>query len=84
MQFQFYDKYLTVDMIHFIEKLLADVNQFTHYKRPATKNIFSVDETANALNEKERKEFHTLVAKIFFLSKRARPEISTASSFLCA
>ena len=83
MQLQFYDRYLTVDMIHFIEKMLVDINQLIHYKIPATKNIFSVDETANALSEKERKEFHTLVVKILFLSKRAWPEISAANNSLC-
>jgi len=50
---------------------------------PANNNIFVVDKRAPLLSEKERKNFHTLVAKILFLSKRARPEVSTANSFLC-
>ena len=50
---------------------------------PANKNIFVVDEKSQLLPEVERKRFHTLVAKLLFLSKRARPEISTSNGFLC-
>ena len=35
------------------------------------------------LNEKERKFFHTLVAKLLYLGKRVRPDILVAISFLC-
>jgi len=35
------------------------------------------------LAEPERKEFHTTVAKLLYLTKRARPEIATATGFLC-
>ena len=40
MQLQFYEGYLTVDMVHLIEKMLADMKQLSQYKTPATKNIF--------------------------------------------
>jgi hypothetical protein len=83
MQIKLFDGYTTIDMIHYIEKMLTEVNSEKTFATPATKKIFDVDETAVVLNEEERKKFHTLVAKILFLSKRARPEISTANSFLC-
>jgi hypothetical protein len=35
------------------------------------------------LPEEERKNFHSVVAKLLYLSKRARPDILTTVSFLC-
>lgn len=83
MQICFEEGYVTVDMIHFIEKMLGTVEQVKEFDRPATKDIFVVNEQAAVLKEEDRKRFHTLVAKILFLSKRARPEVSTANGFLC-
>jgi hypothetical protein len=50
---------------------------------PGTKSTFVVDETAKALIEDVRKEFHSKIAKLLFLAKRARPDILTVVSFLC-
>jgi hypothetical protein len=35
------------------------------------------------LDERERKRFHTVVAKLLYLGKRTRPDILVAVSFLC-
>lgn len=59
MQLQLYNGFLTVDMIHFIEKMLADIMQLKQYKTPAAKDIFTVNEKAVVLHEKEQKQFHT-------------------------
>jgi len=83
MQITLCEGYLTVEMIHFFQKMLADVPNLKQFTTPATKEILSVTDEAMELPEHERKWFHTLVAKILFLLKRARPEISTANSFLC-
>ncbi len=42
-----------------------------------------VNEQARELLEDERKAFHRTVAKLLYLSKRARPDILTVVSFLC-
>lgn len=83
MQICFEDGSVTVDMVHYIAKMLESVAGLTECNVPANKGIFVADDTAPLLNEPERKQFHTLVAKLLFLSTRARPEISTANGFLC-
>jgi hypothetical protein len=35
------------------------------------------------LDAAAQKKFHTIVAKLIYLAKRARPDILTATSFLC-
>mgnify|MGYP007038414176 CR=1 FL=1 len=47
------------------------------------KTLFAIDETAELLPEAERKVFHTAVARLLYLSKRARPDIMTVVAFLC-
>jgi hypothetical protein len=42
-----------------------------------------VDETAELILVAERKVFHTAVARLLYLSKRARPDIMTVVAFLC-
>ena len=84
MQLVFCREFVTLDMIHYIERLLDSVkDEFKNYSTPANKNIFVVKEDATVLSKRDRKLFHTLVAKLLFLSKRTRPEISTANGFLC-
>jgi hypothetical protein len=83
MQIKFLGDHVTMDMIHYIETMLMALQNMKEFSTPADKDIFVVDEQAKVLTEVERKRVHTLVAKLLFLSKRARPEISTATSFLC-
>ncbi len=47
------------------------------------KLLFQVDEDAAVLPEGDRQVFHSVVAKLLYLSKRTRPDILTAVSFLC-
>ena len=35
------------------------------------------------LNENQQKLFHTMVARLLYLSKRVRPDILTAVGYLC-
>ena len=51
---------------------------------PAAKHLFEVNDENPKYLEPERKQiFHHNVAKLLFLSKRARPDIQTAVAFLC-
>lgn len=49
---------------------------------PAATHLFNVNPTAIKLPEPNRKIFHSIVAKLLWVSKRARPDILVALSFL--
>lgn len=49
---------------------------------PATAELFCIDEASEVLDTKAKEKFHSLVAKMLYMAKRARPDILTAVSFL--
>ena len=51
---------------------------------PAKRNLFDVDEKSKRLSERKAILFHHIVAKLLFVSKRARPNIDLIISFLCS
>jgi hypothetical protein len=51
-------------------------------RRQATENLFRVDEDCAKLRPKKAQEFHNLVAKTLYATKRARPDTCTAIAFL--
>jgi hypothetical protein len=73
----------TIDMTYFVDKLLESYDNLIARATPSNKSIFQVDGDAMVLLEEERKQFHSAVAKLLYLSKRARPDILAAVSFLC-
>ena len=75
---------LIVDMKDYVEKMIEDFPYDipNKGKTPAAEHLFKVDENAGQLNKQMKEEFHTFVAKSLFLSKRGRPDISTAIAFL--
>merc|ERR1711939_953894 len=52
-------------------------------KTPATKKLLNVRPDSEPLPEDKRKLFHKVVAKLLYITKRARPDIILAVSFLC-
>jgi hypothetical protein len=48
----------------------------------APDDLFVIDEDAEMLSEEASTAFHNLVAKTLYVSKRARPDLSTAIAFL--
>ena len=50
---------------------------------PSKRNLFEVDEAAILLSKERSNIFHHVVAKLLFVSKRARPDIGLTISFLC-
>ena len=50
---------------------------------PATEHLCTVDPDAEKLNDNQKQKFHTMVARNLFASKRGRPDILTATAFLC-
>jgi len=85
MQLTLKDGSVIIDMMNFIDKLLLSCGEdnLREFPSPAGKDLFTVSEQAVKLNERERKRFHTNVAKLLYLTKRARPDILTAVGFLC-
>ena len=49
---------------------------------PAGNNLFTIDERSKELEKEEREKFHSLVAKLLYISKRVRPDILLAVTFL--
>ena len=52
-------------------------------KTPAEADLFTIDETSLPLDKSDSEYFHSLVAKLLYGSKRTRPDLLTAISFLC-
>jgi hypothetical protein len=48
----------------------------------APKDLFCVDSDSPKLEQKKSKFFHSIVAKILFATKRARPDTATAIVYL--
>ena len=85
MQIILKDGSAMIDMRHFIDKFLATCgeNNLEKAASPAVKEIFTVDPKASVLDKKTRRAFHTNVAKLLYLTKKARMDITTAIGFLC-
>ena len=49
---------------------------------PAGMNLFTINDQSPTLNQQEKSTFHTLVAKLLYISKRIRPDILLAVNFL--
>ena len=63
-----------------LEKFPEDTTKVV--STPAVVHLFEVDENCAKLIEKDRSIFHSIVAKLLFVSKRARLDILVAVSYL--
>ena len=70
-----------LSMSHYIVTLLAEYEVTGFAVTPAEEWLFDVRDS-ELLSDAERESFHSAVAKLLFLSKRVRPDIQTAVSFL--
>jgi hypothetical protein len=50
---------------------------------PARKDLFMVNDTSGLLTAEDRETFHSVVAKLLYVSKRGRLDIQLAIAFLC-
>jgi len=73
----------TLDMTYYVKKLLEAHNNLQPKATPGGKNTFVIKNGMEKLIEEKRRLFHTQVARLLYLSKRARPDIMTVTSFLC-
>ena len=85
MVFDFSDEgKVRVSMNKYIDELLEEYKDVTGTaKTPAGEDLFTIDESATLLGDKDKEYFHSLVAKLLYASKRTRPDILTPVSFLC-
>jgi hypothetical protein len=74
-----------INMDHYVNELLdevpADMRNGTS-TTPAAAYLYDVNEDAEKLNQERIDTFHTITAKLLFLSKRARPDLQQAVGFL--
>ena len=53
-------------------------------KSPARRTLFQLNNTSPLLNEKERENFHSVVARLLYISIKCRLDIQLPVSFLCS
>ena len=70
----------------YIREVIEDFSKYDPGSKtartPAADHLFKVRDDAKPISEKLAQIFHTFVAKSLFATKRARPDIATAVSFL--
>ena len=66
----------------YVSELVASEDIKSAVKTPASEDLFVIDETSPELNKDAKEHFHSLTAKLLYLSKRTRPDILVAVSFL--
>lgn len=72
---------ITVDMKAYIDKILEGKKYGTS-KSPATDDLFHIPDNSPKLDDARKKIFHSDVARLLYLAKRARVDILTAISHL--
>ena len=50
---------------------------------PANNNLFNVQKDTIELNQEKSDLFHSIVAKLLYICKRARPDVETTVAYLC-
>ena len=72
-------------MIDYIGKMLDNILEYMKggLATPAPHYLFDIEEDAIKLPQDDADLSHHFVAQLLYLSKRARPEIQLAVSFLC-
>ena len=71
-----------VTMKGFVDDLLKWYGGCGSAKSPAGEDLFDEKEEAEVCGEVVRKRFHSTVAKLLYLAKRARPDVLTSVSYL--
>ena len=76
---------ISITMKRYIKKLLDMLPGVVKgtTTSPTKKDMFDVDTTSRALNKKSADLFHSVIAKILWITKRGRTDLETAESFLC-
>ena len=65
-----------------IQQLISDWNVSKKRNSPARSDLFSIDESSQALNEASSKQLHRGIAQLLYLSTHVRPDVLCATIFL--
>ena len=78
------DRKVEIDMRDQIYEILQDFSEEIEgvATSPAAKHLMDVNTDGKKLGKKQKEEFHSTVAKLLYLERRARPDVETAVSFL--
>ena len=75
-----------ITMTPYIREVIEDFSKYDPGSKtactPAADHLFKVRDDVKPISENLAQTFHTFVAKSLFATKRARPDIATAVSFL--
>ncbi len=79
------DGTVTLDMSEYVSEAIEDFQEEIQHEAttPAKKSLFEIDESSPKLNTAKHDNFHSIVAKLLYISKRARPDILLLVAFLC-
>jgi hypothetical protein len=83
MQLKFMKGCVEIDMRNYLDEILKSFGGLKLYQGPAGSGLFDVTPETKKLEVVDGKRFHRVVAKLLYLSKRARPDIIATVSFLC-
>ena len=79
------DKKVKISMVDQIEEAInmLDEDIKRPVNSPAYTDLFQTyDDSSEQLNKDKKEKFHSIVSKLLFITKRARPDIETAISYL--
>jgi hypothetical protein len=75
-----------IDMVDYVKAMIADFHEHDPSEKtavtPAAEHLFQVRDDVPKISEKLAKIYHNFAARGLFATKRARPDIHTAISFL--
>jgi len=80
------DEGTRVNMSFNVKQMLEEAEEKMNlivFALPGTKETFVADNEAEVMQENARVFFHSTMAKLLYLSKRARPDILTVVTYLC-
>jgi hypothetical protein len=83
MQLEFTRGCVKIDMRSYLDGVLKGVSGLKLYQGPAGSGLFNVALDVVKLGVNDAQRFHTVVAKLLYLSRRAWPDIIATVSFLC-
>jgi hypothetical protein len=74
---------VTIKTEGYFKDILAEYGVEGVAESPATNKLFKVLEGDKLLPEDKRERFHKFVAKLLYLTRRTRPDIAVAVTYLC-
>jgi hypothetical protein len=79
------DKTVKINMEDYVKEAIVDSLEDVSVgaTTPAHKNLFDINPESTPLDKVKAERFHSIVAKLLYISKRGRPDVLLAVAFLC-